>query len=62
MLMFVPFLAISDLSCHLEDTGIGVYWLHCATDIKETELGSSNQVASPLAAKSSRAVLVPWHT
>ena len=31
-------------------------------DIKETELGSSNQVASPLAARSTRAVLVPWHT
>ena len=25
-----PFLAISDLTCHLEDTGIGVLWLHCA--------------------------------
>ena len=24
------FLAFSDLSCHLEDTGIGVFWLHCA--------------------------------
>ena len=21
----------SDLTCHLEDTGIGVFWLHCAT-------------------------------
>ena len=26
-----PFLAFSDLNCHLEDTGIGVFWLHCAT-------------------------------
>ena len=25
-----PFLAFSDLTCHLEDTGIGVLWLHCA--------------------------------
>ena len=25
-----PFLAFSDLTCHLEDTGIGVSWLHCA--------------------------------
>ena len=25
-----PFLAFSDLNCHLEDTGIGVFWLHCA--------------------------------
>ena len=25
-----PFLAFSDLTCHLEDTGIGAFWLHCA--------------------------------
>ena len=25
-----PFLAFSDLTCHLEDKGIGVFWLHCA--------------------------------
>ena len=25
-----PFLAFSNLTCHLEDTGIGVFWLHCA--------------------------------
>ena len=24
-----PFLAFSDLTCHLEDTGIDVFWLHC---------------------------------
>ena len=23
------FLAFPDLTCHLEDTGIGVFWLHC---------------------------------
>ena len=23
-----PFLAFSDLTCNLEDTGIGVFWLH----------------------------------
>ena len=23
------FLAFSDLTCHHEDTGIGVFWLHC---------------------------------
>ena len=23
-----PFLAFSDLTCHLEDTGIVVFWLH----------------------------------
>ena len=26
-----PFLALSDLTCHLEDTGIGIFLLHCAT-------------------------------
>ena len=25
-----PFLAFSDLTCHPEDTGIGILWLHCA--------------------------------
>ena len=25
-----PFLAFSDLTCHLEDTVIGVFWLLCA--------------------------------
>ena len=24
-----PFLAFSDLTCHLEDTGIGLFRLHC---------------------------------
>ena len=24
-----PFLAFSDLTCHLEDTGIVFLWLHC---------------------------------
>ena len=24
------FLAFSDLTCHFEDTGIGVFLLHCA--------------------------------
>ena len=52
-----PFLAYSHLTCHLEDTGTGVFWFHC--DIKETELGSSNQEASPSAGKNTRVVLVP---
>ena len=25
-----PFLAFLDLTCHLADTGIGVFLLHCA--------------------------------
>ena len=24
-----PFFAFSDLTCHVEDTGIGAFWLHC---------------------------------
>ena len=26
-----PFLAFSELTCHLEDKGIEVFWLHCTT-------------------------------
>ena len=25
-----PFFTFSDLTCHLEGPGIGVFWLHCA--------------------------------
>ena len=25
-----PFLAFSDLTCYLENTGVVVFWLHCA--------------------------------
>ena len=25
-----PLLAFSGLTCHIEDAGIGVFWLHCA--------------------------------
>ena len=25
-----PFLAFSDLTCHFDDSGIGIFWLHCA--------------------------------
>ena len=25
-----PFLAFSDMTCHLEDTVIRFFWLHCA--------------------------------
>ena len=46
-----PFLAFSDLTCHLEDTGIGVFWLQCPSNSKETELGSSDQEVSPSAGK-----------
>ena len=26
-----PYLVFSELTCHLEDTEVGVFWLHCAT-------------------------------
>ena len=26
-----PFLAFPNLICHLDNTGTGVFWLHCAT-------------------------------
>ena len=50
------FLAFSDLTCHLEDTGIGVFWL---PNSKEIELGSGDQEAAPSAGKSVGVVLVP---
>ena len=53
-----PFFTFSNLTCHLEDTGIGVFWLHYAPCSKEIKLGSSNQEASPSVAKNTRVVLV----
>ena len=55
----------SDLTCHFEETGIGVFWLHCQMfsdvppDSKETELGSGDQEAFPYAGKNTGIVLVP---
>ena len=50
------FLAFSDL----EDTGISVFRLHCVLcDSKETELGSSDQEASPSVGENTGVVLVP---
>ena len=55
-----PFLSFSDLTCHLEDTGVGVFWLHCVVwDSKETELGSSDQEASTSAGENTGVVSVP---
>ena len=53
-----PFSTFSDLTNHLEDMGIGIFWLDCAPDSKETELGSSEQVAFP-SAGNTRIVLMP---
>ena len=33
-----PFLVFSDLTCHLEDTGIGIFCLQCATPSFPNEL------------------------
>ena len=43
------FLALSDQTCHLEDTGIVFSGCTVLPDSKETELESSNQVAFPSA-------------
>ena len=53
-----PFLAFSDLTCHLEDTGIGVFWLHCAARQLEDRTWS-DQEASPSAGKNTGVLLVP---
>ena len=54
-----PFLAFKDLTCHLEDTGRGVLWLHSVPpNCKETKLRSSNQEPSPSASKNTGVVLV----
>ena len=52
-------LTFSDLTCHLEDTRIGIFWLQRAADSKETKLGSSNQEASPSAVKKTEVVVIP---
>ena len=42
-----PFLTFPNLPCHLENTGIGVFWFTAASDSKENNVGRSNQEASP---------------
>ena len=56
-----PFLAFSDLTCHLEDTGICVFGCTLSPDSKETKLGSNNQEVSLSAGKNTVIVLVPCH-
>ena len=54
-----PVLAFSGLPAHLEDTRIGVFLAAlCSLIVNETELGSSNQEASPSACKSIGVALV----
>ena len=54
-----PLLAFSNLTCYLEDTGYVFSGCTVLPDSKETELGSSDQEASPSAAKNNGVVLVP---
>ena len=51
------FVAFSDLTCHFENSGIDVFWLHCL----ENELQSSDQEASPSPSKHSGLVLGQCH-
>ena len=51
-----PFLAFSDVTCTLEDTAIGLFWLHWP------KLGSSKQEVSLLAGKNTEVLLVPCCT
>ena len=53
-----PFLAFSDLACHLCNLFFGCTVL---SDSKEAELGISNQEAPPSAGKNTGVVLVPCH-
>ena len=57
-----PFLAFSDLTCHFEDQKQVVSGCTLVPDSKETELGSSDQEASPLAGKNTGIVFVPCHS
>ena len=51
--------AFPDLTCHLEDAGMVFSGCTVPPDSKETELGSSDQEASPSAGKNTEVVLVP---
>ena len=46
-----PFLTFSDLTCHVEDTGKVFSGCTVTPDSKETELGSSDQGATPSVGK-----------
>ena len=53
------FLAFSNLTCHLQDTGIGFSRCTAPPDSKETKIGSSNQEVSLSAGITTGIVLVP---
>ena len=54
-----PFLAFSDLTCHLQDTGIGIFWLQCCIIVRRPNLEETTHEASPSAGKNTGVVLVP---
>ena len=57
----LSFFWLPDLSCNLEDAGIGVFWWHCAAwEWGETKHGSSSQDASQSTSKNTGVVLVPY--
>ena len=54
-----PFLAFSDLTCHLQDTVMMFPGCTVPLDSMETELGSSDQELSPSAGKNTGIFLLP---
>ena len=54
------FLALTELTCHLEDTGMVFSDFTVLPDSKETELISSDQEASQSADKKTRVVFVAY--
>ena len=54
-----PFLAFSNMTCHLQDTGKVFSGCTVLPGSKETKLGSSEQEAPPSAGKNNGVVLVP---
>ena len=56
LMLILFFLAFSDLTCHLEDTGIMFSGYTVPPDSKKTELGCSNQEISLSAGKNTGVV------
>ena len=54
-----PLLASTNLTCHLEDTGIMFSAFTVYPDSTEIELGSRDQEASPSTGKNTRVVIAP---
>ena len=52
------FLASSDLTCHLDNTELGISWMHGL----EKKLQTSNQEVSPSASKNTGLVLEQCHS